>query len=185
MRLVVLALFPENESSQCISKDLSFGPNGSLCSVKKDSAWKWAIGTQFFLLTDRAHLRMSEGDSGGHLWRSGGQDPSLTLTQVIVNLTLKTSFTRPGAIFGEHNEIQNLSLRKIEWLHVQPSYQSPQGDMMDKLRNCIQQNYPLGYGGEGAILIFIRSYAPEISQTEWESMQGSTLKHVQRIFRMH
>lgn len=105
MRLVVLALFPENESSQCISKDLSFGPNGSLCSVKKDSAWKWAMGTQFFLLTDRAHLRMSEGDSGGHFWRSGGQDPSLSLTQVIADLTLKTSFTRPGAIFGEHNEI--------------------------------------------------------------------------------
>lgn len=57
--------------------------------------------------------------------------------------------------------------------------------MMDKLRNFIQQNYPLGYGGEGAILIFIRGDAPEISQTEWESMQDSTLKHFQRIFRMH
>lgn len=48
---------------------------------------------------------MSEGDSGGHFWRSGGQDPSLSLTQVIADLTLKTSFTGPGAIFGEHNEI--------------------------------------------------------------------------------
>jgi hypothetical protein len=41
----------------------------------------------------------------------------------------------------------------------------------------MQQNYSLVYGEEWATVIFIRSYAPEGSQTEWKSMYNAILKH--------
>lgn len=59
---------------------------------------------------------------------------------------------------------------------MQPSYLSPQGEMMNKLRNFIQQNYSLGHGEEGALVIFIRYYAPEGSQTEGGNMHNLTVK---------